>query len=116
MIAAAMVVNDDDGKQARAMRFDEFKKFVSDTGRLVTIDPIPQLMKDFTIAAKPILWVRFVALGQLCSTFVTREGPSIGIAPEPYDGVKMLSASTDEFITAERGLYCQMLQDVAARC
>jgi hypothetical protein len=114
MIAATMVVEDSDGKQARAMRFDEFNSFISNREKLASIRPVPRLMENFTTAAKPILWVRFVALAQLCSAFVTREGPSVGVAPEPYDGAKMLRASTDEFLNEHHKRYCEMLQSVSA--
>jgi len=114
IIAAAMVVNDDGLKQARTLRFDEFNRLVSDAGWLTTIHPVPRLAENFSANTKPILWVRFVALGQLCSAFVRREGPPIGISPEPFDGAKMLGASTDEYLAAHRDRYRQVLQDVAA--
>ena len=46
--------------------------------------------------------------------FVTREGPAVGISPEPFDGAKMLRASTDEYLMAQRDRYFQMVQDVGA--
>ena len=113
IIAAAMVVNDIDSKQARAMRFDEFNRFVSDAGWLTTIHPVPRLVENFSPSTKPILWVRLVALGQLCNAFVTREGPAVGISPESFDGTRMLGASTDEYLVAQRDRYHQVLQDVA---
>jgi len=114
IIAAAMVVNDDEHEQPRAMRFDEFNRLVSDETWRTSIHPVPRLVENFSPDTKPILWVRLVALGQLSSAFVTREGPSVGILPEPFEGVKMLGASTDEYLVAHRDRYQQVLEDVAA--
>lgn len=114
MVAAAIVVSDGEGKQDRAMRFDEFNAFVLNPEMLPRLSPIPRLMEDFAVAGKPILWVRLVALGQLCSAFVTKEGPTVGIAPEPYGGAELLRATGDEFVEANHDLYSQMLRNVAS--
>jgi len=52
-------------------------------------------------------------LGQLCNTFVEREGPSVGIAADPYGGADLLLASGDDFIAANFDRYALMLQDVS---
>lgn len=110
MIAAAMILGDGSESQSRVMRFDEFDKFAQDTAKVSAIQPVTRLFKDFTIAAKPILWIRFVSLGELCSSFVRREGPPLGVPAEPYDGLKMLAASTDTFVRQNRGRYQEVLQ------
>jgi hypothetical protein len=112
MIAAAMIVNDGVGTPARVMRFDEFDKSANDPKKLETIHPIPTLMEGFTIVTKPILWIRFIALAHLCSSFVKREGPALGITAEPYDGANVLRASTDTFVKANYDSYSEMLQSV----
>ncbi|MFI5330721.1 MAG: hypothetical protein ACHQ2F_06765 [Desulfobaccales bacterium] len=114
MIAAAMIVSDAGGKQERTMRFDEFNAFVLNPEMLARLSPIPRIMEDFTIAGKPIFWVRLVALGQLCSAFVVREGPTVGIAPEPYGGAELLRPSGDEFLEANHDIFRQMLENVAS--
>jgi len=40
------------------------------------------MFEDFTFDAKPILWVRLVALAELCNTFLATEGTRVGILPE----------------------------------
>jgi hypothetical protein len=96
------------------MRFDEFNAFVLNPEMLARLSPIPSIMEDFTVSGKPILWVRLVALGQLCSAFVVREGPTVGITPEPYGGTELLQASRDEFLEANHDRYRQMLENVAS--
>jgi hypothetical protein len=113
IIASTMIVDSCNSTSARVMRFDEFNELVSENDRIAAISPLPRLMENFTIASKPILWIRFVALGQLCSSFVGREGPVLGIHPELYDGPKLLRASTDPYLKAHYDEYCQVLQSFA---
>jgi hypothetical protein len=110
MIAAAMIVNDGAATPSRMMRFDEFDQFVSDPAKLALIDPVPRLFKDFTIARKPILWIRFVSLGEFCSSFVKRDGSPLWVTAEPYDGMRMLDASTDAFVKQNREGYQEVLK------
>jgi hypothetical protein len=112
MISAAMIVNDGVGTPPRVMRFDEFDKFATDPGKVATIHPIPVLLEGFTVVSKPILWVRFITLAHLCSFFVRREGPALGIIADPYDGAAAIRASTDDFVKANCDKYCEMLQRV----
>jgi hypothetical protein len=39
------------------MRFDEFNEFIENRRQLETLHPIPRLLEDFTLEAKPILGV-----------------------------------------------------------
>jgi hypothetical protein len=112
MVAAAMIVSDGTGKSDRVMRFDEFNAFALNPEMCVKINPIPQLMENFTIANKPILWIRLVALGQLCSEFAMQEGTIVGLTPEPYNGEEYLRSSGDEFVITNYERYSQMLRDV----
>jgi hypothetical protein len=118
MIAAAMITDDGVGTSARVTRFDEFTKTVTSDIKgakmLATIKPIPRLLEDFTIASKPILWIRLVALAQLCNSLVDREGSALGIVAEPYDGAAILRASTDPFVKENYGRYCEVLKDIVA--
>jgi hypothetical protein len=115
VIAAALVVFDGDkNQQPRVMRFDEFNKLVSNPELPAAIDPIPQILKDFSIDKTPVFWIRLVALGQLCSTFAKREGPAMGIASDPYDGEKMLRASSDKFLQTNFNRYAEAIGKLCA--
>jgi hypothetical protein len=93
-----------------SVRFDEFNAFCENPDNLKRIHPIPRLMERFTPRSKPILWTRFVALGQLCVSFATHEATEVGAALDPYDAPKLLSAAADDFIAANRDKDTQMLQ------
>jgi hypothetical protein len=118
MIAAAMIIDDRAGISARVMRFDEFTDTVTSDitcdKMLAAIKPIPRFLEDFTIASKPILWVRFVTLAQLCNSLVERDGSALGIVAEPYDGAGILRASTDPFVKENYDRYCDVLKDIVA--
>jgi len=110
MIAAAMIVTDGAVTPSRVMRFAEFDQFVSDPKRLDLIHPVPRLFDGFTIATKPILWIRLVSLGELCTSLVKRDGPPLGVTPEAYDGLRLLDTSTDPFVMQNRWRYREVLQ------
>jgi hypothetical protein len=109
IVAAAMIVTDGTPGIARSMRFDEFNRFASDQEWRKAIDPVPRLFEGFNPNEKPILWIRLVALAHLCSNFVEREGPGVGIPPEPYDVAKMLGASADQHIAKEAASYREVI-------
>jgi len=113
-IAAVLIVDDGVGTPARTMRFDEFDKFVSTPENLEAIHPIPTLMDGFSITAKPILWIRFVALAHLCTSFLEREGPPLGITAEAYDGAAVLRTLNDDYVQANYESFCGMLQSVVS--
>ena len=113
IVSAAMIL-EDPGKQDRAMRFHEFNMFVEEKNRLGRINPFPRLFEDFTFDKKPILWVRFVTLAQLCNTFLATEGPRVGIEPEPYDCSRMLLATTDKFVRDNHNRYCEMVKTIVS--
>jgi hypothetical protein len=114
IIAAGIIVKENVGNAQRVMRFDEFDNFVSDTRNLHAIEPVPSLLNSFKIETKPILWLRFVALGQLCNTFVEQEGTQLGIIPEPFNGKNLILASRDDTLVKEVARYTHMLQGVAS--
>lgn len=114
IVSAALIFVDPAGKPDRVMRFDEFSMFVEDESKLERIHPFPRLFEDFTADSKPILWVRLVTLAQLCNTFLTTEGPRVGITPESYDCSKMLHNTSDKFIKDNHQRYCEMVKTIIA--
>jgi len=113
IVSAAMILVDP-ARQDRVMRFDEFNLFLEKEDQLGKLHPFPRLFDGFTRNSKPILWVRFVTLAQLCNTFLATEGPRVGIAPESFDCPKMLLATTDEFITDNHARYCEMVKTMVS--
>jgi hypothetical protein len=113
-LGGLLIVNEGAGTPPRAMRFDEFERFVSIPQNREAIHPIPRLIDGFTITAKPILWIRFVALAHLCTSFLNREGPALGIAAEEYDGAAVLRASGDAYVKDNYERFCEMLNSVVS--
>jgi hypothetical protein len=110
LLGATMVVDESNGKLARLMRFDEFTRFIQDEDKLTTLEPIPALFDEFTPAKKPILWIRLVALCQLCHAFLAQEASSFGIDLPDFDGLALLRESSDEFVQCNIDQYCEMLR------
>ena len=77
-----------------------------------SINPIPRLFEGFSPKDKPILWIRLVALARVCSAFVERGGPQVGIMPEPYDAKRMLEAAGDKHVTAKLDAYVAGLEEL----
>lgn len=115
LIAAALIVREDGTPAERTVRFQEFLQLIAEPDQLAALAPIPTLLEDFTVGSKPILWLRLVSLGNLCSAFVDREGPQLGITPEPFDARLLLEACGDAHICEQVEAYLGMLETMAER-
>jgi hypothetical protein len=112
IIASGMIITDRNNQQ-RVMRFDEFAKIELDPNDQAGLfRALPHVMKDFTPTAKPLLWVRLLALASLCNELVRIEGARVGVPPEEFDGVKLLSECKDPFVRANRDKYAAMLAGI----
>ncbi len=106
--ANALIVHEADG-QERAMRFHELEAFLmipEDAGRF---GPLPALLRDFSPEAKPLLWIRLVAFGNLCIDYVNRLGSKIGFEVRDYPVRDLLLRSRDAVI-------CARVDEYIARC
>ena len=70
-----LIMNDGRDRIAYA---NEFQSFAGNSENRDRLHPFPRLLKAFTFAAKPILWIRMVCFGLLCNDYVRAEGPKIG--------------------------------------
>jgi hypothetical protein len=111
IVASALVVTE--GERQRVMRFDEFNAFIDCEDNLKQIHPIPILFEEFTTYSRPILWLRMVALAQLCVNYIAVEGPPLGFGAEPIDLAAMLSVAEDEFITKHFRRYRGIIDHIA---
>ena len=71
-----LIVPGSDGKD-RVQRFDEFAN-IPDGERITRLAPFPQLLADFTVKTKPLLWIRLVAYGNACVAYANRAGDGLG--------------------------------------
>ena len=70
-----LIMNDGRDRIAYA---NEFQSFAGNSENRDRLHPFPRLLKAFTFAAKPILWIRMVCFGLLCNDYVRAEWPKIG--------------------------------------
>lgn len=108
IIASAMIVQDGPAS-SRVMRFDEFAAMVDDGKWLERIDPMPGLLAGFTAESKPVLWLRFLALAQLCVGLLHAHGPDLGLEIESMDLDQMLGQAGDAHIDANRAMYLEAI-------
>lgn len=97
------------------MRFDEFDSFVQDSSNRDRIHPVPRLLEDFTTYGRPLLWLRLVALADLCNKYVELEGAAIGMTPRRIDVVALIAASEDEYIYERRTRYREIVAEQTQR-
>jgi hypothetical protein len=108
IIASAMIVQEGPAS-SRVLRFDEFSALAGDKDELRRIDPIPRLVNDFTVESKPILWLRFLALAQLCIGLMETHGSELGLELDQLNLELMLDQTNDNHIRINREKYLNAL-------
>lgn len=109
-LAAQMVVTDSAMGIERVARFDEFQVMLDDKQRAKGLHPIPDLMIGFTPASKPILWLRVLALSQLCTGLLETQGRDLGIEVQAVDLKLMLGLTGDQAISDGNTMYFEALE------
>ena len=109
-LAAAMVVKDAGTGTERVVRFDEFRGLLDDDDLRKALHPVPALMIGFTPSSRPILWLRMLALSQLCIGLLEAQGEPLGLEVQPIDLNVMLRLPRDAFITAKVDQYADVLK------
>lgn len=109
-LAAQMVVPDSTTGIERVARFDEFQVMLNDQKRAEKLHPIPALMIGFTPASKPILWLRVLALSQLCTGLLETQGRDLGIEVQAVDLKLMLGLTGDQAISDGKTMYLEALE------
>lgn len=109
-LAAKMVVTDSATGIERVARFDEFQVMLGDENCAKGLHPITALMIDFTPTSKPILWLRVLALSQLCTGLLETQGRDLGIEVQAIDLEQMLCLAKDEAILDGMTMYLEALE------
>lgn len=105
IIASALIVHDAPNASSRVMRFDEFAAKVTDVCGVRDLDPIPHLAAGFSIQSKPILWLRLLAIAQLCVGLLETHGSELGLEIERIDIKEMLDMTEDVHIRSNLNSY-----------
>lgn len=110
IITSSMITQDAPTVAARVLRFDEFASMVTSKDGLERIDPIPRLLDGFRVQSKPVLWLRLLALAQLCIGLLQTGGPDLGLEVEEIDLAQMLGQAEDAHIDENREGYRTALE------
>jgi hypothetical protein len=100
IISSALIVQETSVTSSRVIRFDEFVSMVGDEAGLQALEPIPRLIDGFSMQSKPILWLRLLALAQLCLGLLETHGTELDLEVIEIDVEKMLCVTRDEHICA----------------
>lgn len=98
IIASSLIVLDTPSSPGRVIRFDEFAAMVADKDLVHRLDPVPRLISGFSVTTKSILWLRFLALAQLCIGLLESHGTELGLESDHIDVDTMLKTTQDTHV------------------
>jgi hypothetical protein len=93
------------------LRFDEFNDIFDEQG-FQRFTPFSQLLTNFQISEKPILWLRLVAYGNACNAYILHAGAALGFEQRTFPVESLLRASADEYIISRMAIYQAAIQKV----
>jgi hypothetical protein len=112
-IANALVIADEGvNTKERPMHFHEFEAFVQSPENLDRFSPLTEILDTFSIARKPVFWLRLVCFAFICNEYVATAGGSIGFARRPFDLPKLLLTAQDEHIRAHADQYAGIFRSM----
>jgi hypothetical protein len=109
IICSALIVQDATTGPSRVIRFDEFVTLVDDKEGTHRVEPVPRLIAGFSVESKPILWLRLLALAQLCVGLLETHGAELGLEVDEMDIERMLEMTRDEYIRANLKSYVEAI-------
>lgn len=117
IVASALIVPDGPTSSGRVMRFDEFALLLANNESAQKIDPFPRLIANFSHKAKPLFWLRLLALSQACLGLLETQGSELGLEIDDVELTAMLDLTEDkelrerraEFVASLRGFRTALL-------
>ncbi len=101
-VASRIIIEGPDGAE-RLMNFQEFSTFLKQKDTSQKLSPMPEILGSFTIDSKPVLWLRLVCLGYICSEFVRRSGLGVGFDEKEFHLKEMINVSDDTYTKENAG-------------
>ncbi|WP_156428533.1 hypothetical protein [Pseudomonas sp. URMO17WK12:I11] len=98
MIASNLTVQDSPNLPERIMRFDEFADKLSDRNFARQMEPVPHLITGFVATSQSILWLRLLALAQLCIGLLENHGTELDLEIDPMNVDQMIRMTEDDHI------------------
>lgn len=102
-IAHAIILDEDDGNQV-LMPFHTFQEFLRSDGNVQQISPFPELLEDFSLEAKPLLWTRLIFYGFLCAELVNSMGSKVGFEKIEFPTLELIAGVPDQRISDSNNL------------
>lgn len=85
VVASAFIVKEEGGTTYRIKRFDEWLDFLASRAHHTRLDPVLDMLSDFSFEKKPIVWLRMLALAQLCLALVDEHGEQLGLEKDDHN-------------------------------
>src|SRR5205085_11644338 len=112
-LASALITRDEAiSSKERPMHFHEFQSFISEPQSFKEFSPFKEILNSFTIAKKPIFWIRLVCFAYICNEYLGLAGSSIGFEKRQYDLKKLLAVSKDSYTHTNIEKYRDVFQSL----
>jgi len=95
--AQALITADTNGAR-RVIEYHEFSKLLASDHNNQGLKVLENIIDEFTIASKPLFWLRLVAFDHNCREYVGTEGINLDFDYKPYDIRALLKRSSDAYI------------------
>ncbi|MDH4580789.1 hypothetical protein E8F20_02740 [Pseudomonas sp. BN415] len=109
-IASRLITHDSRGGPDRILTLDEFSEMLEKPDEARRLEPIPRLIDGFSVTERPILWLRLLALSQLCMGLLETQGAEMGLEFEKLDVDALLKGISDDHIRDNCAAYSTVLQ------
>jgi len=113
ILSSSMIKQDGPANTARVIRFDEFAAEVNGGG-IKRFEPVPTLFDEFAPNSKPLLWMRLLAVAQLCNGLLQESGEKLGLAAVAMDLSHMMDLTADEEIKTRHAAFRSAIESFRA--
>ncbi len=110
-IANSLLIEDSNGTRS-PMSFHQFVEFLENEESHNNLSPLPEFLEDFSIEEKPLLWLRFVFFGYLCSELVNEKGARIGFEHVEYPLEALIRKVDDQFTLDKVANFTEMFKSI----
>ncbi len=111
-LTSAMITSTPPGE--RVLRVDEFKARLAGPAAVGFLDPLAGMIDRFDRDRTPLLWLRLIALSEVCGGLIEGDPIASALEREPIDPAVLLRATHDAHIVDRFAAYLAMLADFRA--
>lgn len=98
----------------RPMYFHEFEQLLTDTSNNTSLLPLIDIIEHFSVAQKPIFWLRLVFLAYVSSALVNNLGVKTGFQKVDIELEKLLSLSNDKYTRENASKIIDRFESIAS--